>query len=238
MIELSNVHRTFVDGSHELKVLQGVDWTIESGESIAIMGRSGTGKSTLLNLIGGLDRKYKGEIKVDGQTLESMSDKALTHFRNEKIGLVFQSFHLMNQLTTEENVMLPTWFSSQQDTDFRKKAEELLERVGLANKIGKYPNRLSGGEKQRIAIARALIMQPKILLCDEPTGNLDEQTSTEILKLFKDLHQEEGITLIMVTHDRRIAEATQRVMVLHNGLLTEEASEALEETNKESEQNG
>ncbi|TNE44807.1 MAG: ABC transporter ATP-binding protein [Deltaproteobacteria bacterium] len=218
MIELRDVHRTFVDGSHTLNVLQGVDWDIEDGESIAVMGRSGTGKSTLLNLIGGLDRDYKGHITVNGLSLEKLSDRELTRFRNESIGLVFQSFHLMDQLTSEENVMLPTWFSGRND-DYRTKACELLERVGLGEKIGKYPNRMSGGEKQRIAIARALIMQPNILLCDEPTGNLDEQTSEEILDLFQQLHQEEGITLIMVTHDRRIAEATQKVVVLRNGLL-------------------
>lgn len=230
MIELRDVHRTFVDGSHTLNVLQGVDWSIDDGESIAVMGRSGTGKSTLLNLIGGLDRKYKGAITVNGLSLEKLSDKELTRFRNESIGLVFQSFHLMDQLTSEENVMLPTWFSGRKG-DFRQKACELLERVGLAEKIGKNPNRMSGGEKQRIAIARALIMEPKILLCDEPTGNLDEQTSEEILELFKQLHKEEGITLIMVTHDRRIAEATQKVMVLRNGLLEQEgAAEEDQET--------
>ncbi len=221
MIDLSDVHRTFVDGSHELKVLQGVNWHIEDGDSIAVMGRSGTGKSTLLNLIGGLDRKYKGGIKVDGQSLEKMSDKELTRFRNEKIGLVFQSFHLMDQLTTEENVMLPTWFS-QKPGEYHQRSCDLLQRVGLADKIGKYPNRLSGGEKQRIAIARALVMQPKILLCDEPTGNLDEQTSEEVLQLFKELHQEEGITLIMITHDHRIAAATQKTMVLKNGRLEQD----------------
>lgn len=221
MIELRDVHRSFVDGSHTLTVLQGVNLTIEEGDSIAVMGRSGTGKSTLLNLIGGLDRQYTGSIVVNGKTLENLSDRELTRFRNETIGLVFQSFHLMDQLTSEENVLLPTWFSPQRTEDARQQACALLERVGLADKIGKYPNRLSGGEKQRIAIARALMMKPKILLCDEPTGNLDEETSQEILDLFQQFHQEEGITLIMVTHDRRIAASTEKVMVLRNGQLSE-----------------
>lgn len=218
MIELREVRRTFVDGSHTLPVLQGVNWTIENGESIAIMGRSGTGKSTLLNLIGGLDREYQGHISVDGLALEKMTDTQITRFRNEKVGLVFQSFHLLDELTTEENVMLPTWFSGQ-SRNFYTVACEWLERVGLANKIGKYPNRLSGGEKQRIAIARALVMRPKILLCDEPTGNLDEQTSEEIMALFQQVHQEENITLLLVTHDRSIAQSMEKIVELRNGTL-------------------
>lgn len=220
MIELRDVHRTFVDGSNTLPVLQGVNWIIKDGESIAIMGRSGTGKSTLLNLVGGLDREYTGHISVDGVSLEKMNDAEVTRFRNEQVGLVFQSFHLLDELTTEENVMLPTWFS-RQSRDFRTEACHLLERVGLANKIGKYPNRLSGGEKQRIAIARALIMRPKILLCDEPTGNLDEQTSEDIMALFQQLHQEEGLTLLLVTHDRRIAQSMDKIVELRNGTLSE-----------------
>lgn len=218
VIELRDVQRTFVDGSHHLPVLRGVNWFVADGESVAIMGRSGSGKSTLLNLVGGLDREYSGQIRVDGMALETMTDREITRFRNEKVGLVFQSFHLLDELTTEENVMLPTWFS-RQAKDFRAQACTLLERVGLGHKIGKSPNRLSGGEKQRIAIARALIMKPKILLCDEPTGNLDEQTSEEIMTLFQQLHQEEGITLLLVTHDRRIAQTAQKIVELRNGCL-------------------
>ena len=218
MIQLQGVSRSFEDGRGTLQVLKEVDWQIESGQSIAVMGRSGSGKSTLLNLIGGLDREYKGSVVVDGLDLAKLSDKELARFRNEKIGFIFQGFHLMDQLTVEENVLLPSWFSPSKKVEMAK-AKELLERVGLKEKIGQRPNTLSGGEKQRIAIARSLIMEPKLLLCDEPTGNLDEETGEEILNLFQQLQQEDGITLILVTHEHRTAEIAQQIFQLRNGKL-------------------
>lgn len=221
MIVLNDVHRTFIDGSQRLEILKGVDWTVQEGESVAVTGRSGCGKTTLLNLIGGLDRQYSGQISVDGVQLDKLSDRQLAQFRNQNIGLVFQSFHLMDQLTSEENVLLPTWFSHKTDASYRT-ACELLERLGLGNKIGQYPQKLSGGEKQRIAIARSLIMKPKIMLCDEPTGNLDEDTGEEILQLFQQLHREENITIIFVTHEQRTADAAQSVVRLQHGQIVSE----------------
>ncbi len=218
LIVLEDVHRSFQDGEQTLEVLKGISWNIEKGRSVAVMGRSGSGKSTLLNLIGGLDQGYTGKVLVDGLDLGQLSDKQLGHFRNDKIGFIFQSFHLMDQLTCEENVMLPSWFAQKND-NFRQRAIDILDKVGLSHKVGQRPNRLSGGEKQRIAIARALLMQPKILLCDEPTGNLDEETGEEILNLFLKLQKEEGLTLILVTHERRTAEIAESVYSLKNGQL-------------------
>ncbi|HAA58788.1 MAG TPA: hypothetical protein DCE42_28760 [Myxococcales bacterium] len=218
MISLKGVSRSFRDGEGELHVLREVDWDIEAGTSVAIMGRSGSGKSTLLNLIGGLDRGYAGEIVVDGLKLESLNDAKLAAFRNEKIGFIFQSFHLMRELTCEENVLMPAWFSDQKLVGIDR-AKELLERVGLGAKIGQRPGPFSGGEKQRIAIARALLMQPKILLCDEPTGNLDEETSEEILTLFQTLQREEGLTFLMVTHELQAAQIADQIFVLQQGQL-------------------
>jgi len=218
IITLKDVSRSFRDGDKTLDVLKKINWEIYEGQSIAVMGRSGSGKSTLLNLIAGLDQGYEGEVIVDNLKLGKLSDKELGHYRNDKIGFIFQSFHLMDQLTCEENVLLPSWFSREKG-EFAQKAISILEKVGLSHKIGQRPNLLSGGEKQRVAIARALLMEPKILLCDEPTGNLDEETGEEILNLFLKLQKEEGLTLILVTHETRTAEIAESVYTLKNGKL-------------------
>jgi ABC-type lipoprotein export system ATPase subunit len=183
------------------------------------MGRSGSGKSTLLNILGGLDRDYEGKVFFDGQELKQLNDRQIAQLRNQKIGYIFQSFHLLDQLTCEENVMLPSWFADLSHAAALQRAKDLLTRVGLAHKIGTRPQRLSGGEKQRVAIARALMMEPALLLCDEPTGNLDETTGEEILQLFQRLQKEERLTLILVTHEIRTAEIADQVFVLQQGKL-------------------
>ena len=234
MIRLQQVSRTFVDGNKRLEVLRDADWSIEEGLSVAVMGRSGSGKSTLLNLIGGLDREYTGRVEFEGQELKKLSDREMAKLRNDKIGFIFQSFHLLDQLTCEENVMLPSWFSPQSQQDAMERAKSLLERVGLTSKIGQRPQRLSGGEKQRVAIARALMMKPRLLLCDEPTGNLDEETGEEILTLFQKLQREEKLTLILVTHETRTAEIADRLFILQHGHLHESPPLREQKTEKES----
>ncbi len=218
MILLRAVTRSFRDGERELVVLDHLNWEVKEGELVAIMGRSGSGKSTLLNVIAGLDRGYRGEVFIDKEPLHFLKDRDLTQFRNKNIGFIFQMFYLNDRLTVEENVLLPTWFGREK-RDYRKKAIELLEKVGLKDKIRRYPGNLSGGEKQRVAIARALIMGPKLLLCDEPTGNLDEETGSEILELFKFFHREENLTIVIVTHEERTAEIAEKVFVLKGGKL-------------------
>ncbi len=221
MIRLEHVSRVFQDGTKRLEILNELDWSLETGQSIAVMGRSGSGKSTLLNILGGLDREYEGKVFFDGQELKQLNDRQIAQLRNQKIGYIFQSFHLLDQLTCEENVMLPSWFAEMSHDTALQRAKDLLTRVGLAHKIGTRPQRLSGGEKQRVAIARALMMKPALLLCDEPTGNLDETTGEEILQLFLRLQKEEHLTLILVTHEIRTAEIADQVFVLQQGKLVQ-----------------
>lgn len=218
MIELKDVCRSFEHNGTMLHVLQDLTWHIEKGQSIALMGRSGSGKSTLLNVLGCLDRGYTGSLQIDGQETKKLSDKELAHFRNQKIGMVFQSFHLMDQLNCLDNVLLPTWFSSDKTASLEY-AKELLERVGLKDKYKQKPTRLSGGEKQRVAIARALVMKPEILLCDEPTGNLDEETREDILQLFQEIHKEYNVTLLLVTHERQTASIADAIFHLRKGQI-------------------
>ncbi|MCB9639731.1 MAG: ABC transporter ATP-binding protein [Myxococcales bacterium] len=221
MIRLEKVSRTFQDGAKRLEILHDLDWSLEEGQSIAVMGRSGSGKSTLLNILGGLDRAYEGKVFFDEKELKQLNDRQLAQLRNQKLGYIFQSFHLLDQLTCEENVMLPSWFADISQEKALQRAKELLARVGLEHKIGTRPQRLSGGEKQRVAIARALMMEPALLLCDEPTGNLDESTGEEILQLFQSLQKEDRLTLILVTHETRTAEIADRIYVLQQGKLIE-----------------
>lgn len=242
MIALSDVNRSFSDGNRTLEVLRSLNWQIEAGASVALMGRSGSGKTTLLNLLGCLDRGYTGSISIDGTDLQKMNDKELALFRNQTIGMIFQSYHLMDQLTCEENILLPTWFAGKSQVP-ASRAKDLLARVGLVDKLHQHPSRLSGGEKQRVAIARALVMEPRVLLCDEPTGNLDETTREEILDLFQELHKESGVTMILVTHEPRTAEIAQHLYQLKGGQLhlerdpegTKEAQEGPIEVREETE---
>lgn len=218
MIDISQVSKKF-DGKREVVALKAVDLHIAKGEMVSIVGPSGSGKSTLLNLIGGLDRPSSGEVSIDGAALSGLSDDELTRVRRDKIGFVFQFFHLLPTLTCLENVALPLHLRGWPRKQVRKRAKELLDLAGLANRVEHLPEELSGGERQRVAIARALAVYPPILLADEPTGNLDTHTGADILALVHDLHARLGATVLIVTHDRTVAESCARTISLRDGLI-------------------
>ncbi|WP_316637919.1 ABC transporter ATP-binding protein [uncultured Ruminococcus sp.] len=214
LLEVKNVSKIY----GPLKALDNVDLTVENGEWVAIMGPSGSGKSTMMNIIGCMDKPTMGEVLLDGADISKESNKALTAIRRDKIGLIFQQFHLVNYLTAVENVMVSQYYHSMPD---EKEALEALERVGLKDRAKHLPSQLSGGEQQRVCIARALINHPEIVLADEPTGNLDEANENIVLDIFKQLHRE-GTTLIVVTHDPEVAEEAQSTVVLEHGRLVKE----------------
>ena len=213
LVEVAELKKTF----GEVRALSGVSFTVESGEWIAIMGPSGSGKTTLINILGGLDTPTGGRAIVDGTDVGRLDDAALTRFRAEKIGFVFQQFHLVPYLTAVENVMLAQYFHSTTD---EKEAAEALRRVGLGDRLTHLPSQLSGGEQQRVAVARALINHPKLILADEPTGNLDEANEETVIRLLRDLHSE-GHTILMVTHDPSIGGLADRRIELAHGRLAQ-----------------
>lgn len=214
LLEIKNVSKIY----GPLKALDNVSLKVENGEWVAIMGPSGSGKSTMMNIIGCMDKASTGEVLLDGVDIAKESDKKLTAIRRDKIGLIFQQFHLVNYLTAVENVMVSQYYHSMPD---EKEALEALERVGLKDRAKHLPSQLSGGEQQRVCIARALINHPEIVLADEPTGNLDEDNENIVLEIFKQLHRE-GTTQIVVTHDPEVAEEAQRTVVLEHGRLVKE----------------
>ena len=214
LLELRNVSKTY----GQLHALDHVNFKVEQGEWLAIMGPSGSGKSTMMNIIGALDKATEGEILLDGVDIAKKSAKELTDIRRDKIGLIFQQFHLVSYLTAVENVMLAQYYHSMPD---EKEALEALERVGLKERAKHLPSQLSGGEQQRVCIARALINSPELILADEPTGNLDEANENIVLDLFAQLHKE-GTTLIVVTHDPEVADAAQRTIILEHGRVARE----------------
>ncbi|MBR2175492.1 MAG: ABC transporter ATP-binding protein [Clostridia bacterium] len=214
LLELKNVSKIYGN----LKALDNVSLNVDTGEWVAIMGPSGSGKSTMMNIIGCMDKSSLGEVLLDDVDISKISSKKLTEIRRDKIGLIFQQFHLVNYLTAVENVMLAQYYHSMPD---EKEAMEALERVGLADRAKHLPSQLSGGEQQRVCIARALINHPEIILADEPTGNLDEANENIVIDLFRQLHNE-GTTLIVVTHDPEVAEVAQRTIVLDHGKLVKE----------------
>ena len=201
-------------------VLRGISLTVEPGEVLALVGRSGSGKSTLLSILGGLDRRYAGRAEVLGHDLASLDDGALARFRNREVGFVFQSFNLLDHLSVRENVALPSYFGDGPSDAADKRALEALDRVGVVDFASKRPGELSGGQKQRVAIARALFARPKLLLADEPTGNLDSDTGQAIIELFQTLNRD-GLTLLVVTHEDRVSRAASRVLRLDDGRLVE-----------------
>ncbi|MBI5548895.1 MAG: ABC transporter ATP-binding protein [Deltaproteobacteria bacterium] len=224
MISLRGVRKRYPDAEGAmLEVLSGADLSVAEGELVAIVGPSGCGKSTLLNVIGGLDTDYTGEVEVAGQRLTGLSDKALAAFRNRTVGFVFQSFNLLAPLNALENVMLPSFFggaaASEGQQELEARARAALDRVGLAGKAKRRPPELSGGERQRVAIARALFGRPRLILCDEPTGNLDAKTGAEVIDFFLRLSQEDRQTLVVVTHEERVSKAAGRVLRLREGQL-------------------
>jgi putative ABC transport system ATP-binding protein len=218
MLELSNIKRQFANGDDTVIALNGVSLSIAENEFVAIMGSSGSGKSTLMNVLGCLDTPDAGEYVLDGQAIAKLDDDALSAIRNQKIGFIFQTFHLLPRLSALDNILLPLRYSGEDINVATTRANELIERVGLSHRKNHKPFEMSGGQRQRVAIARALINQPSVILADEPTGNLDSKTSLEIMQLLGELHQS-GQTIVMVTHEGDIAKQAQRIVTMKDGSI-------------------
>ncbi|MEW6758596.1 MAG: ABC transporter ATP-binding protein [Acidobacteriota bacterium] len=225
MIELGGIAKTYLTGGVETPVLHGIDLNIEEGEFVALMGPSGTGKSTLMNILGLLDRPSAGTYRFGGQDLTTLGDDALSAIRNRRIGFVFQLFHLLPRVNVLQNVLLPFLYTEPYPPDARDRALGLLKRVGLEDRVGFKPNALSGGQQQRVAIARALINEPALILADEPTGNLDSVATQEILAIFDRIHME-GRTIVMVTHEPEVASHASRVITLKDGRVASDVRPA------------
>jgi putative ABC transport system ATP-binding protein len=225
LVRASGIDKVFKRGSEEIHVLGGLDLEIPEGEFLALMGPSGSGKSTLLNLIGGLDRPSQGSIEVGGQRIDTMSDRKLAAWRARHVGLVFQFYNLMPVLNAQKNVELPLLLTHLSAAKRRQHAATALEIVGLGHRLKHYPRQLSGGEQQRTGIARAIVTDPTLLLCDEPTGDLDRKSSDEILEILQSLNQDQGKTIVMVTHDHHAAAKASRTLYLNKGRLSTEPEE-------------
>lgn len=222
LIQLQDLSKTYGAGNLQVKALKSVNLTIDSGEYCAIVGASGSGKSTMMNLIGCLDRPTQGNYWLDGIAIAQLTPKQLAGIRNRKIGFIFQQFHLLPQLTAVENVMLPMIYAGLPAGEREALAIMALQRVGLGERLANRPNQLSGGQQQRVAIARAIVNQPQLLLADEPTGALDSQISQEIMDIFAELN-EQGMTLVMVTHDREVAQRCQRTITFRDGSVLDDS---------------
>ncbi len=220
VISAKNIHKTFGKGETAQVVLDGANLDIEKGSFVSLMGESGTGKSTLLYLIGGLDRDFTGDIFVSGKNIANLSDNQLSEIRCKKMGFVFQFYNLAANLTIEDNILLPLEMSGRKMADYREKYKEILEITGLENKVKSYPSQLSGGQQQRAAIARAVLGDPEIILADEPTGNLDAASGAEIMELFSRLNKERGVTILQVTHSAEAASYSSRIVTLKNRIIT------------------
>jgi len=217
MIKIDSVSKIYRTSEIETMALENVNLTVERGEFLSIMGPSGCGKSTLLNIIGLLDNPSTGTIEINGTDVSNMKDKQLAAFRNETLGFVFQSFHLINSLNVMDNVELPLLYRGTNSTERRRLAQEMLERVGLSHRMRHFPTQLSGGQCQRVAIARAIVGNPQILLADEPTGNLDSKMGAEVMELLHQLNKEDGRTIVMVTHNEEQAKQTSRTIRFFDG---------------------
>ena len=232
LIQLTDISKTYDLGEVKVHALKATDLTIEKGDYVALIGPSGSGKSTLMNTLGCLDRPTTGSYELDGEQVAKMSRNARADIRNRKIGFVFQNFNLLSRTSAEENVELPLLYSKGVSVrDRKKRAKELLELVGLGDRLDHHPSQLSGGQQQRVAIARSLVNRPAILMGDEPTGNLDTKTSREIISLFERLNQEHELTVILVTHDQEVARHAKRTIVLRDGSIvadTRDFAEALQ----------
>jgi len=219
MIKMEGITKTYKIGKIEVNALRGVDIKIDPGEMVAIMGPSGSGKSTLMNIVGCLDQQSAGIYELDGANIGNLSDDQLADIRNKKIGFVFQNYNLLARTPAAANVELPLIYSGINNR--KERALAALERVGLSDRSSHKPNELSGGQQQRVCIARALVTNPSIILADEPTGNLDTRTGHEIMEMFKALNHKEGITIVMVTHEREIAQYAQRIINLRDGVVSD-----------------
>ena len=219
MIEAKGLRKSYINGAKRLEVLKGVDLTAERAQVTAILGPSGAGKSTLLHLLGGLDAPSAGGVFIDGIDIYSLSDTERARLRNRKVGFVFQFYHLLPEFNALENIILPLWIRGDNGKDAQKKGLDVLNVVGLGERLNHRPSQLSGGEQQRVAIARALINDPEVLLCDEPTGNLDSETGKNIIELLWDLNARRKTTLIIVTHDAQIAKAAQKILHIKDGRI-------------------
>ncbi len=220
ILELKNIHRHFIQGGKDLHILKGVDFTLNRGEVVTLVGASGSGKSTLLQIAGLLDGMIEGDVTIDGQVCTRLSDNKRTRIRRNDVGFIYQFHHLLPEFSALENVILPQIIAGISKSKARKGATEMLEKLGLGSRISHRPSELSGGEQQRVAIARALINRPKILLADEPTGNLDEATGNGVMNELLRLSREEGISALIATHNNQLARKMDRCMTLHNGLLS------------------
>jgi len=217
MIKLHNIQKVYRTDTVETQALNSISLDIAKGEFLSVMGPSGCGKSTLLNIMGLLDMPSKGDVRIDEQPTEKLSDTELAHFRNKKLGFIFQSYHLINDLKVLDNVELPLLYRSSSSSLRTELAKEALAKVGLSNRMKHFPSQLSGGQKQRVAIARAIVGKPEIILADEPTGNLDSAMGNEIMDILIHLNRTEGTTIVMVTHDENMAKKTHRLVRLFDG---------------------
>jgi putative ABC transport system ATP-binding protein len=221
IVRVRGLRKEYGSGEGLVRAVDEVDLDVAPGEALAIMGPSGCGKSTLLHLLGGLDRPSAGEIWLEGRQIDKLSERGLAQFRRHDVGFVFQAFHLMDELTAQENVELPALLGGRSPRQARRRARELLDQVGLSDRAGHLPSALSGGQRQRVAIARALANDPQIVLADEPTGNLDSTATLEVLRLFEGLRNA-GLTLVVVTHDERIAATTNRMISMRDGAFVDQ----------------
>ena len=225
VVKTSHLTKTYGEGENLVHAVDDVNLTIEDNEFVTIVGTSGSGKSTLLNLLGGLDRPTSGEIEISGKQLEHLSEEELTIFRRRNVGFVFQNFKLLRESTVADNVALPLLYAGKSRKEINGRVSEVLKQVGLAGYEEQLPKNMSGGQQQRVSIARAISTHPKFLIADEPTGALDSETSQEIMNLFKSLNQQEGTTIIMVTHDPHVAEQCERVIKIIDGRVISDSKE-------------
>ena len=220
-LQIQGIKKSFGTGDSRVDVLKGLDLEIERGEFCVLLGPSGSGKSTLLHLLGGVDKPTSGKVYIGGQSIYEMKERELTAFRRREIGQIYQFYNLIPVLNVEENICLPMLLDHRQAE--RKDLDELLELLGLTERVNHLPSELSGGQQQRVAIGRALISKPKLILADEPTGNLDQKNSREIIKLFRELNEKYGQTILLITHDEKIAEHAERILVIEDGRIVKDS---------------